>query len=241
VNDAERWTIWAILPLLIAAGVFGWMSQLREPYEVDASGLAGLPMTVDTWLGRDLEIDSGIEDMLAADFHVNRAYIHRFGDIVWFYMGYYGTERGGRPEHTPWACYPSNGWEIVSSEIVEIAPGLEANELLVEKDGQQRIVFFWYQSHRRGGMLGGLDQAVDRFVSRLSVGRADGSLVRLSTPLIDDDRWAARSRLMSFGREIAPKLSQHWPIEIRAEGVPAPEHGAARPEALAAEDAGSGG
>lgn len=215
MNNAERWTIWALLPLLIAAGVFGWMVQLREPLEVDTSGLASFPLTLDTWSGQDLEIDSGVEKMLDADFHVNRVYVHRFGDIVWFYMGYYGTERGGRPVHTPWACYPSNGWQIVSNEIVEVAPGLRANEFLVEKDGQQRIVFFWYQSHRRGGMLGGFDQAVDRFVSRLVEGRADGSLVRLSTPLLDGDKWAARTRLSAFGREIAPKLNDHWPTEAR--------------------------
>lgn len=216
MTHAERWTIGALLPLLIAAGVFGWMIQLREPLRVDAEGLTLLPLGVDTWSGRDLEMEGGVEEMLDADFHVNRAYVHRFGDIVWFYLGYYGTERGGRPEHTPWACYPSNGWEIVSRGVVDVTPEIRANELVVEKDGHRRMVFFWYQSHRRSGMLGGFDQAVDRFLSRLQAGRADGSLVRLSTPLEVGGESAARGRLGAFGREIAPSLVEHWPSEARA-------------------------
>jgi len=209
--------LFALLPLLLAAGVFGWMIQLRQPLAVDASALVALPLNFDAWVGRDLDLDSGVEDMLDADFHVNRAYMHRFGDLVWFYLGYYGTERGGRPEHTPWECYPSNGWEIVSSQTVEVAPGIHANELVVTKDEFRRLVQFWYQSHRATGLLGGFDQAVDRFVSRIRDGRADGSLVRMSTPLGDDDDFAARARLAAFAEQMVPELALHWPSEQRSE------------------------
>jgi len=110
---------------------------------------------------------------------------------------------------------------IVRHGVVDAVtlPGSEpirANELVVERSGQRRLVLFWYQSVRRSGMLGGLDQTLDRFLSRLRFGRADGSLVRLSTPIsASEDEETARTRLRAFGREIAPLLDAHWPREAR--------------------------
>ena len=67
-------------------------------------------------------------------------------------------------------------------------------------------------------MLGGLDQTLDRFVSRIRFGRADGSLVRLSTPIAPAEEEAtARIRLTAFGREVLPHLEAHWPQEVREE------------------------
>jgi hypothetical protein len=71
-------------------------------------------------------------------------------------------------------------------------------------------------------MLGGLDQTFDRFVSRLRYGRADGSLVRLSTPVEPGEAEdTARTRLRSFARELLPLLEAHWPEEARVREVDA--------------------
>jgi EpsI family protein len=164
-------------------------------------------------------MDVGVVEMLDADFHVQRAYTHPLGDLVWLYVGYYGTERGGRPEHTPWMCYPSNGWTIVRSDVVtavSLVGGeiIRANELLVEKNGERRLVHFWYQNHRKTGMVGGFDQAVERLVSRLRFGRADGSLVRLSTPMRPGEEVeSARTRLQALEREVVAPLQTQWPTE----------------------------
>ena len=159
---------------------------------------------------------SGVERMLDADFNVQRRYVHPLGGVVWLYVGYYGTGRGGHPEHTPWACYPSNGWEIVRRDVVNLGggQGRRANELVIEKDGERRLVHFWYQSYRRAGMIGGLDQAFDRLLNRILDGRADGSLIRLSTRVDRrESEAAARAYLLSFSREIVPLLREHWPEE----------------------------
>ena len=97
-----------------------------------------------------------------------------------------------------------------------------ANELFIENEGRHRLVHFWYQSHRRTGMLGWFEQAVDHFIGSLLDGRSDGSLVRISTPISGaDDIAAARARLGAFGREVMPELRAHWPAERVHEVVPA--------------------
>jgi EpsI family protein len=146
-------------------------------------------------------------------------------------VGYYGTARGGRPEHTPWACYPAAGWTIESAEetVVDAETGLRANQLVVESEGDRRLVLFWYRSASRTGITGGLELSLSHLRDRLTRGRADVALVRLSTPL-DDDPTEARSRLVGFATEIDRQLAAHWPTEERP-GAPAAAESVGYPDA----------
>jgi hypothetical protein len=87
------------------------------------------------------------------------------------------------------------------------------DEYLVERGGTRQLVHFWYRSARRTGMLGGLDQNVDRILGRLAGGRADGALIRLSTALGTRSESEARARLLALGRELDRQLAQYWPAE----------------------------
>jgi EpsI family protein len=206
----------AIAFVLIAVGIASWVLYLREPLAIDTSSLADFPLEIGQWEGSDIPMLGSVEELLDADFNVQRVYVHRMGTPVWFYLGYYGTQRGGRPEHTPWTCYPSQGWAILERTIIPLGhnEGLSANELLVEKDGTRQLVHFWYQSYHRIGMTSEFDQALERLRGQIVDGRADGSLVRLSTPVDEHtDMGAARSRLAAFTREVMPLLSTHWPQE----------------------------
>jgi EpsI family protein len=214
--DAERKLLVVLAVALVLTGAVSWRAYLRPTLGVDPASLGSIPHRIGPWSGADHPVDGGVVQMLAADYNLQRTYAHPVGDIVWLYVGYYGTERGGRPEHTPWVCYPTNGWKIVQRDVVN-TPGVtdgKANELIIERNGERRLVHFWYQSYRRTGMTGGLDQAVDRLLGRLLEGRADGSLVRISTPVDDQSaESAARSRLFAFSREVGPLLREHWPAE----------------------------
>ena len=44
--------------------------------------------------GRRISISEGIEAMLRADAQVQRRYRNASGEIIWLYVGYYGTKRG---------------------------------------------------------------------------------------------------------------------------------------------------
>jgi EpsI family protein len=213
MNSANLGT--AILSvILLAVGGLAWSLQLQPALEIDASALATLPMRIDVYDGEDIPLESTVESVLRADFNLQRSY-YGAGSIVWFYIGYYGTTRGGRPEHTPRGCYTGAGWGIESSRTLRVAPNgeLRTNEYLVERDGERRLVHFWYRSVRRTGMLGGWDLNVDRFVGRLSDDRADGALIRISTPLNGDDEISARGRLLGFASALDPLIAERWPTE----------------------------
>lgn len=214
--NGERWMTLGLALVVVAAGAVSWNVYLSTPLAVNAETLAEIPIEITNWHGENIAVKSDVAEMLDADFNIQRIYQHPIGGFLWLYVGYYGTQRGGRPEHTPWVCYPSNGWKIVRQSVVEIggAEELRANEIVVERDGETRLVHFWYQSYRKGGMLGEFDQALERLRNRVIDGRADGSLVRISTPFEGtESESSARIRLMQFAQEIAPLLREHWPEE----------------------------
>jgi EpsI family protein len=207
-----------LLVAFVAVGIGAWALALRPPLQVDAEGLAEIPLDLDGWTGRDVALETAVESMLRADFNIQRLYVDRYGDHVWLYVGYYGTDRGGRPEHTPAVCYEAQGWRIGARRRLDVAgaEGLRVNEYRVEQGGERQLVHFWFRSFRSTGLLGVLDQTIDRVVGRLRTGRADGALVRISTGLGAADEVDARSRLLRFAAEFDLQLAHHWPIETPA-------------------------
>jgi len=62
-------------------------------------------MTLGSWSGETVPLDSGVERTLNADFNLQRAYWSPGHDqLIWLYVGYCGTRRGVRPEHLPSEC-----------------------------------------------------------------------------------------------------------------------------------------
>jgi EpsI family protein len=205
-----------LVALMVAVGALGWWLRFGPQLHVDVSPLESIPERIGPWNSEDIPMLTAVEQELRADFNLQRTYTDRFGQVVWLYVGYYSTERGGRPEHTPRGCYTGAGWGIESSRVVNVTPNgdVRANEYLVAIAGNRRLVHFWYRSHRRTGILGGLDQNLDRFVGRLFDKRADGALIRVSTRVIDNDIVGARGRLLAFGSLVDPVVGEHWPTEV---------------------------
>jgi EpsI family protein len=214
----------AIMLILVVAGcAIAWL-QFRTAVEFDPGSINEISLTLDRWQGQDIPLSEGVERMLRADSQLQRRYVSPDTDWVWLYVGYYGTERGGRPEHTPWVCYPSAGWVILSA--IETSPGGHSsdasadrlNELVVEQGGERRLVHFWYQTHRTRSIATETGLTIDHVLGRLSAsGRADGALVRLSTPIDRGGLESARDRLRDFAAVLEPQLLEHWPGQQKAE------------------------
>jgi len=209
----ERLALGLLCCALVLGGGFTWWLQLRPPMDVDLSPIETLPPQVDAWSSISVAMDDRVADELAADFNLQRTYRHPTGQLIWLYVGYYSTARGGRPEHTPQGCYTGAGWQLLETHVLDVPDG-RVQELLVERAGEHRLVHFWFRSHRRGGLTGGVDLGIDRVVGKLTTGRADGALIRISTPLRSrGEALAARSRLASFRSTLVPQLQDRWPVE----------------------------
>ena len=209
---------------LLFVGALSWSFQLRPPLAVDASALRTFPEDVGDWRGEDVPLRPEEEAMLRADLNLQRQYRRALAQPIWLYVGYYGTDRGGHPEHTPDICYPANGWRTLQEATITIDPprGLRANEFVAEQAGVQELVLYWYRSRHRTGITNSLGQAADRIAGRLLDGRADGALVRISTRFTDGHEVAAREQLLRFASMLDPLLEARWPVE-QARGESAPK------------------
>ena len=211
--NRESATTGLVVITLLVVGSIAWSLALRPALRVDATALDALPTRLGSWTSEDVPVESTVESILQADYNVQRRYRHEFGDVVWVYFGYYGTERGGTPEHTPRVCFKAQGWEIEDHDLIEVTDELRVNELVVSLGGERHLVHYWFRSFRKTGLRGAVDQMLDRMVGRLFHDRADGSLVRVSTRIENGDRDSARSLLLAFDGSFDAVLAAHWPRE----------------------------
>lgn len=211
----ERLQSAGLVAVLLATGALAWALTLRGDRSLDVAGLEALPAVLEGWQSIDIELDQAVADMLRADANVQRAYLHPLGYVVHVYVGYYGTDRGGTPEHTPDVCYPAQGWQIEESEVVPVggSESFSVREFQVERDGDRQLVHFWYRTRATTGILSTWGLRWHHFWERLRSDRADGALVRLSTPIEADDLDAAREKLRLMDRAVEAELSLAWPRE----------------------------
>ena len=203
------------LALMLLTGAASWWLLLRPVVAHDAAVFDALPSELNGWRSVDIEIDQAVSDMLAADHNVQRAYRHPLGYQIFVYVGYYGTVRGGTPEHTPDICYPAQGWEIVESTIRRAGGqnGFDLREFVVEQNGEQRLVHYWYRTGSQSGLTSVIGLRLRHVIDRMTENRGDGALVRLSTPLGNSDVETARTRLFAMDRVVEQSLAGLWPNE----------------------------
>lgn len=192
--------------------------MLRPVVEYDAAVFASLPTELIGGRSVDLAIDQAVSDMLAADHNVQRAYLHPLGFQIFVYVGYYGTERGGTPEHTPDICYPAQGWQIVESMIQRAGGqgGFDLREFVVEQAGERRLVHYGYRTGSQSGLTSVVGLRLRHVVDRMTENRGDGALVRLSAPLDSSEIASARNRLFSMDRVVEEALVGLWPNDSQS-------------------------
>lgn len=209
---SERLEAALFVAILLVAGGIAWWLMLRPVDEPDPSRFDALPSSLEGWRAVDVEMDQAVSEMLNADRNVQRAYVHPQGYVIFVYVGYYGTERGGTPEHTPDVCYPAQGWQILERRDLRLGgrDGFSVREFLVEREGQQRLVHFWYRTSHATGITSVFGLRLQHFWGRLIRNRGDGALVRLSTRVTDGDRDAARTRLRGLDLALETALEAVW-------------------------------
>ncbi|MFK7897293.1 MAG: exosortase C-terminal domain/associated protein EpsI [Myxococcota bacterium] len=202
-----------LLSVLLLTGVASWWLMLRPTAAHDPTAFEALPNELNGWRAFEIEMDESVSEMLGADHNVQRAYVHPLGYQVFVYVGYYGTERGGTPEHTPDICYPSQGWAIAEQEVQRVggSDGFDLQEFIVQNGDERRLVHFWYRTSLRSGITSVMGLRLNHFWGRLRENRGDGALIRLSTRILDDDLAQARNRLYGMDAVVEEALGEIWP------------------------------
>ncbi|QDV33818.1 EpsI family protein [Tautonia plasticadhaerens] len=129
--------------------------------------LAGVPMVLGDWVGKDEPVDPEIARESQATEYLNRAYSlkGRPGAQLWLWINY--SDRGLNLRHSPEICLPSGGWQKAEAltKVVEVdRPGGEAQRVSLlgyEKGDMVQRIGFWYYIFGEG--------RVERFVRGLPI------------------------------------------------------------------------
>ncbi len=200
--------------LLLVAGVVAFPIAWGSDVVVTKVNLDHLPQRILGVQGRDHRFDESVYTALNADYNVLREYHLAGVRSVSLYIGYYGTAKGGRPEHLPRTCYIGQGFSVVEWNKVPAPHGAGGmiNKMVVKRSNDYRLVLFWFQSKDKV-LADGIEQNLLRFKNRLLYNRDDGAFVRLSTRMSVDDEAEALTLVQDFAGELLRLLPAYWPEE----------------------------
>jgi len=203
--------------LVIAIAFVILISQRGEPTVVKTN-LENLPMEIAGYKGTEDFFPDSVYKELNADRHVYRHYRNAEGKAIDLYVGYYGTAKGGRTGHNPYACLPGGGWGIMESGQVSLKTnnypkGISLNYILARKGETYETVLHWYQSAGNKVLSTGIQQNIERFKGRVFYNRNDGAFVRVSVFGKEESLKEANLLVQSFAEKVLDILPEYWPLE----------------------------
>jgi len=182
------------------------------------TNLENLPMEIAGFKATEDFFSEGVYKELNADKHVYRHYRADDGRQVDFYVGYYGTAKGGRTGHNPYACLPGSGWGIVDTKRVSLKTnnypkGIPVNYILAHKGETYESVLHWYQSAANKVLSTGIQQNIERFKGRIFYNRNDGGFVRVS--VLTGEKGIEEANLLAkfFAEKVLDLMPNYWPLE----------------------------
>ena len=202
------------LSLLIGALL---VLHFRSPGEAVPirKSLDSFPSAVGAWQARGgVLLEPEIVNVLKAKEYLLRRDQDPSGQSVWLFIAYWDTLRKGATPHSPKNCLPGDGWEPLEASMVTIPlpqplTAIMVNRYLIQKDRDQQVVLYWYQSQGRtiAGEMAARVQLVKNSIARH---RTDGALVRVSSPVYGSVQDTS-DRLVSYVQAVYPVLGDYLP------------------------------
>jgi EpsI family protein len=188
-----------------------------EPVVIKTN-LENLPMEIAGYRASEDYFPDKVYKELNADRHVYRHYRNGDGKQVDLYIGYYGTAKGGRTPHNPYACLPGGGWGIIDTKHMNLKTnnypnGVAVNYILARKGETYETVLHWYQSAGNKVLSTGIQQNIERFIGRVFYNRNDGAFVRVSVFGKEANLKEANLLAKSFAEKTLDLLPEYWPVE----------------------------
>ena len=175
------------------------------------------PLNFDGWAGQQENLQPIIYNALGLTDYVLNDYSKGNSPPVNFYVGYYESQRKGSTPHSPRLCIPSGGWSItdlkrVELEIEGLNRPIKVNRAIIQYGSSKQLVYYWFKQRGR-------DMANEYWVKwylladSISLNRTDGSLVRLVTPILPNEKEVdAEMRLNEFLATVDPMLNDYVPL-----------------------------
>jgi len=183
--------------------------KLNKPFST-------FPKKIGEWAGKEERFDQAVYDLLGVDDSYLANYYDHDSSLVQLYIGYYESQKEGQQIHSPKNCMPGSGWNITETSLDDItlkgnaSKKIKVIKLLLEKDNQKQVVFYWYQSNGRF-ISSEYSQRIYMVIDSITKHRTDGSFIRLISPVINNDEEMAVKHLKDFTAQLIPILKDYIP------------------------------
>lgn len=202
-----------LLTILLARGV-----EFRERIPIKQS-LSAFPLTVAHWQGVRTAMEQPFVEALHFSDYALIDYRDAEGRMINVYVVYYDSQRKGASIHSPSSCLPGGGWVFNESGVatIDLEPDprrtLQVNRAFIEKGAIRQLTYYWFP--QRGRQLTGLlEMKFFAFWDALTRRRTDGALIRLITPVAQNESVEqADRRLQEMTRRLLPLLDRFIPGE----------------------------
>lgn len=211
-----HWRFAIVAALLASAALFLHARSHNEVIPARAP-LSAFPHRLGEWTGTDVRIQQDVLDVLGSGDFLLRVYQTSSlrQPYIDLFLAYFPSQRAGDTIHSPKHCLPGAGWQPVESGRVTLTlPGYSpfpANRYVIAKGTDRQLVLYWYLARDRA-IASEYWAKFYLVTDSIRLKRSDGSLVRVTTPLLPDETPdAAQKRLSSFAGNFTPLLSEYIP------------------------------
>jgi EpsI family protein len=215
ISRLSSWRRFLPIVFLLAGGV-GLRGKNIDRALPPHSDLSQFPVLIANRWGKDLQMPPEMLNSLGAGEFLIRDYLSDSGQPpLNVYVAFFPSQRSGDTIHSPKNCIPGNGWTPVESGYVSLTrpdgSAISVNRYLISKGSERAVVLYWYQAH---GRITPSEYAAKIYLvaDAIRLGRTDGALVRVITPIVSaDDARAAQTRALDFVTQILPRLDAYIP------------------------------
>jgi len=202
--------------LILALVMVGCLSARQVPVVVQTN-LEKLPREIGGYIAVDGTFPESVYKELNSDKDIYRHYLNGSGSLS-LYIGYYGTAKGGRTGHNPYACLPGAGWSILETKMIhanrdDSASGVALNYVRAKRDGVNTVMVHWYQTAGSTVAATGIRQNIEKFWGRLLHNRNDGAFVQITAQVRDEEVEPALRKIENFSGQVLELLPRYWPVE----------------------------
>lgn len=199
------------LTLVLSMGM-----EFREKVPI-AKSFNQFPNRIGEWRGKNQFMEREIIDRLDLNDYIMMNYSNGSGKLVNFYTAYYQSQRKGESIHSPATCLPGSGWIFQEGGSTKIPmPNhnngfIPVNRAFMIKSGFKQLSYYWFPQRDRI-LTNAYQLKLYNFWDALTRQRTDGALVRVITPVYDNEDLAdAEKRLQSFTQDVVPILDEFLP------------------------------
>ena len=202
--------------ILIVFSAFS-ITQLSNRTEVspDRVTFDKFPDTFNKWQLIKSKLTPSIIQKLQFDDYFLGNYVKGSNTPIELYIAFYNSQRKGVSPHSPRVCIPGGGWHIkeLNRKVIKLKNNyiLPVNRLIIEKNKQKKLVYYWFQQRDRSIAN---EYLMKWYLLQDAIfkNRTDGALVRFTADVnVNNTEFEAENQIRELINLVYPVLNNYVP------------------------------